>query len=114
MSAGSVKVLWVKDEFLALILSGYKTIEVRVGYNNIRRLAAGQYLLLNDRYLYRLVRVAIYPDFTSLLAHEDAAQIAPGLSPQALLAAMRSIYPQEKEALGAVALQLEPVSLILA
>jgi ASC-1-like (ASCH) protein len=108
------KVLWIKDDYLQQILAGDKTIEVRVGYSNIRQLQPGQYIRLNDRYLFRLTRVALYPDFAALLAHENAAQIAPGLTPETLLTAMRSIYPPEKEALGAVALQLEPVSSVLA
>ena len=29
------KTLWIKDEYLQLILAGRKTIEVRVGYSNI-------------------------------------------------------------------------------
>lgn len=114
MLAAPAKVLWIKDEYLQQILAGNKTIEVRVGYGNIVKLRAGQYVRLNDRYLFRLARVALYPDFVALLAHEDAAQIAPDLAPHALLAAMRSIYPPEKEALGAVALQLEAVPSVLA
>ncbi|MHB1355578.1 MAG: ASCH domain-containing protein [Anaerolineae bacterium] len=109
MLVDQVKVLWIKDEYLQQVLAGNKTIEVRVGYSNIRKLHVGQVVRLNDRYLFRLARVIIYPDFASLLAHEDPAQIAPGLAPEALLAAIRSIYPPEKEALGAVALQLEPI-----
>ena len=110
MFAEQVKVLWIKDEYLQQILAGNRTIEVRVGYGNIHKLKAGQLVRLNDRYLFRLARIALYPDFATLLAHEDVAQIAPDLPPEALLVAMRSIYPPEKEALGAVALQLEPVS----
>jgi ASC-1-like (ASCH) protein len=106
------KVLWIKDEYLSQILAGAKTIEVRVGYNNILKLKAGQYLCLNDRYPFRLVRITLYADFVALLEHEDAAQIAPGFTPDSLLAAMRTIYPPDKEALGAVALQLERVLLV--
>lgn len=104
-----VKVLWIKDEYLRQILAGNKTVEVRVGYSNIRKLYVGQVVRLNDRYLFRLTRISFYADFAALLAHEDPTQIAPDLAPEALLTAVRSIYPPEKEALGAVALQLEPV-----
>jgi ASC-1-like (ASCH) protein len=104
------KVLWIRDEFVQQILAGKKTIEVRVGYSNIRRLQAGQFVRVNDQYLFRLVRVTFYPDFVTLLAHEDPALIAPDLAPEGLLAAVRGIYPAEKEALGAVALELEVVS----
>jgi len=110
MLVEQAKTLWIRDEYLQLILAGKKTIEVRVGYSNIRKLMAGQVVRLNDLYLFRLARVAIYPDFITLLAHENPAQIAPDMTPEALLTAMRSIYPPEKEALGAVALELEAVS----
>jgi hypothetical protein len=42
-----------------------------------------------------------------LLAHEDAAAIAPGMLPERLPDALRAIYPPEKEALGAIALEIE-------
>lgn len=102
------KVLWIKDEYLAQILAGRKTIEVRVGYSNIRRLCAGDTLLLNNQHRFVLRRIAIYADFAALLAHEAAQAIAPDLAPESLLAAMRAVYPSDKEALGAVALELAP------
>jgi ASC-1-like (ASCH) protein len=104
------KTLWRKEAYLAQILAGRKTIEVRVGYENIRRLGAGDRLLLNGVHPYVIVRVALYPDFEALLAAEDAARIAPALPPGELLASMRRIYPPEKEALGAVALAITPES----
>jgi putative hydrolase of the HAD superfamily len=60
-------------------------------------------------------RIGRYADFEDLLAHEDPAAIAPDLVDSApaadprgaLLCALREIYPPEKEALGAIALELE-------
>jgi hypothetical protein len=43
-----------------------------------------------------------------LLASEDVARIAPDLGRDELLSALRSLYGPEKEALGAVALEIEP------
>lgn len=105
------KVLWIKDEPLQQILDGRKTVEVRAGYANIRKLQPGQLLRLNDRYLYRLRRITVYASFEELLAHENPASIAPDTPFEALLAELRAIYPPDKEALGAVALALEPASL---
>jgi ASC-1-like (ASCH) protein len=98
------KTLWIKDEYLQLILSGEKRVEVRVAYSNTSRLRAGDRLLLNDRHPYRIRRLAHYPDFEARCTTEDPVQIAPGLPAGEL----RAIYPPEKEALGAVALELEP------
>ncbi len=109
MSEPRVKVLWVKEEYLDQILAGRKTVEVRVGYSNITRLRAGDILHLNDRASARIRRVGRYRDFEDLLAHEDPRAIAPDLPPDHLLAAMRAIYPPDKEALGPVALELDDV-----
>jgi len=106
--AGRLKVLWVREPHLSQILAGRKTVEVRVGYDNIRRLQPGDWLKLNDRHLARVQRVGRYADFEELLEREDAKAIAPDLAPDALLAALRELYPPEKETLGAMALALAP------
>ena len=102
------KTLWIRDEYLALILEGRKTIEVRVAYTNIARLQPGDRLLLNDRYPFVIRRVARYADFDELLRFEDTARIAPDLAPDALLSALRSLYPPDKESLGVIALEIGP------
>jgi ASC-1-like (ASCH) protein len=102
------KTLWIKDEYLRLILAGHKTIEVRVGYSNITRLQVGDRLLLNDQHPFILRRIDRYASFEELLAHEDAASIAPDVPPGQLLEELRTIYPSGKEALGVVALEIEP------
>jgi putative hydrolase of the HAD superfamily len=106
--AGRLKVLWIREPYLSLILSGRKTVEVRVGYENIRRLLPGDQLKLNDRHLATIRRVGHYADFEELLAREDAKSIAPDLAPEALLGALQELYPPDKEALGAVALEVAP------
>jgi putative hydrolase of the HAD superfamily len=110
-SESKVKTLWVREPYLAQILAGRKTVEVRVGYANIRRLQAGDRLKLNDQHLVTIRRVAHYADFEELLAQEDPLAIAPDLPPHDLLATLRQIYPAEKEALGAVALEVAPPAL---
>lgn len=102
------KTLWIKEDYLHEILGGRKTVEVRVAYDNIARLCPGDRLLLNDRHPFRIRRAAHYADFEELMAHEDAAAIAPGWDAAALLQALRSLYPADKEALGVVALEIEP------
>lgn len=104
-----IKTLWIKDEYLQQILSGRKTVEVRVAYSNVARLEPGDILLLNDRHRYVIADIRFYSDFEALVAAEDPKAIAPSLAGrEALLAACRAIYPPEKEALGAVALEIQP------
>ena len=57
----------------------------------------------------RVCRIGRYADFSGLLASEDPATIAPDLTRDALLVALRLIYPPDKEALGVVALEIEPL-----
>ena len=99
--------LWVKDAYLDQLLSGHKAVEVRVGYRNILRLLPGDRLLLNGRHRAAIKRIGRYINFLELLDREDPAAIALNLTPGELLAALREIYPAEKESRGAVALELE-------
>ncbi len=103
------KTLWVREPYIFQILAGRKTVEVRVGYENIRRLQPGDMLKLNDEHAVTIRRIGRYADFEELLAREDPAAIAPDLAGDstALLDALRRIYPPEKEALGAVALEMD-------
>jgi ASC-1-like (ASCH) protein len=102
------KVLWIKDEYLDAILSGQKTVEVRVAYSNIRRLEVGDLLILNERYRFVIQRIGRYGSFFDLLASEDVTAIAPGMSLDDLLSVLQRLYPPEKEALGVVALEIAP------
>lgn len=102
------KTLWLRDEYMAQILNGSKTVEVRAAYSNIVRLQTGDRLLLNDRHPYLIRRVTPYGSLNELLAHEDPTTIAPDLSSEELLAALQTLYPPVKEALGIVAIEIEP------
>jgi phosphoglycerate dehydrogenase-like enzyme/ASC-1-like (ASCH) protein len=106
------KTLWIKDDFLQLILDGRKSIEVRVAYSNISRLQPGDQLLLNERYPYTIKRIGRYEDFAAMLEAEDAASIAPDMAADELLAHIRAIYPPEKEELGVVALEIAPAAVL--
>lgn len=100
------KTMWIREPYLSQILNGQKTVEVRVGYPNIQRLRPGDQLKLNDQHLVTIGHIGRYADFEELLAQEDPAAIAPDLPADELLMAMRQIYGPEKEALGAIALEL--------
>ncbi len=104
-----IKTLWVKEKYLQQILSGRKTVEVRVAYKNIDRLQPGDMLLLNEQHRYVINEIRRYPNFEALVAAEDPIAIAPELPDrESLLAACRAFYPPGIEALGTVALELRP------
>ncbi len=100
------KTLWIREPYLSQILDGRKTVEVRVGYDNLRRLEPGDRLKLNDQHLVTIRRISRYAGFEELVAHEDPSAIAPDLPAGELLPALRELYPPEKEVLGAVALEV--------
>jgi len=102
------KTLWIKDEYRQQILAGRKTVEIRVGYRNIARLEVGDRLLLNGQQAVIIRRIGRYANFEDLLAHEDGEAFAPDVPPEQRLAALRSIYPPDKEALGVIALEIAP------
>jgi ASC-1-like (ASCH) protein len=102
------KTLWIKDDYLAHILSGRKNVEIRIGYSNITRLQVGDCLLLNDRYPYTIERIDHYQNFEELLSNEDPSAIAPDMTAADLLNQLRKIYPAEKESLGVIALEILP------
>jgi phosphoglycerate dehydrogenase-like enzyme len=102
------KTLWIKEEYLQQIRDGRKTIEVRVGYSNISRLQAGDFLMLNDEDRYIIQRIGRYANFEAMLEQENPAAIAPDTPSDELLEQIRAIYPREKEELGVIALEIEP------
>jgi ASC-1-like (ASCH) protein len=102
----------LRKPYLKLIADGVKTVEVRVGYPKMRRIQAGHELTFvsgDDTVTTRVKRVTEYGSFEGLLDHEDAIAIGGDLgeSRDALLAAIREIYPPDKEKLGVLAIQIE-------
>ena len=104
------KTLWIKEVYLQNILAGRKTIEVRVAYSNIKRLQPGDKLLFNEQHPFTITRIGRYANFEELLQHESPAAIAPDIPPENLLTRIREIYPPEKEALGVIALVIQPAN----
>lgn len=102
--------LTIRKPYFDLIASGAKTIEVRVGYPKIRKINAGDTLRItcgDESLAARVTAVKEYESFEAMLEAEDSAAIGgPDMSHEQLVAAIRGIYPPEKEALGAFALHL--------
>ena len=93
---------------------GTKTVEVRVAYENMKRIRPGMEILFrsgDEECLTRVKGVRTYVSFEDLLDHEDLRAIGGDLgeSPDNLLQAIRDIYPPEKEALGVLAIEVERI-----
>ncbi|MFJ5675577.1 ASCH domain-containing protein [Streptomyces sp. NPDC093097] len=100
----------IRKPYFDLIATGTKTIEVRVGYGKIRKMAAGDTLRFtsgDDTLTTRITALHEYKSFEEMLDAEDNTAIGePGMTRDGLLAACRAIYPPEKEALGVFAIHV--------
>jgi ASC-1-like (ASCH) protein/ribosomal protein S18 acetylase RimI-like enzyme len=100
----------VKPRFLNQILSGKKTLEVRIGYDTINKIQKGERINLENHIDSRVVQVRDirrYKTFEEMLAVEPYNRIVPdSKSAQDVLFLLRQIYKPEKEKLGVVVLEL--------
>ncbi|AEW95615.1 MULTISPECIES: ASCH domain-containing protein [Streptomycetaceae] len=99
----------IRKPYFDLIKNGVKTVEVRVGYPGMRKIAAGQVLVFrsgDESCRTEVVKVVEYPSFEAMADAEDIAAIGGDMGRGELLAACRDIYPPEKEALGVLAIHL--------
>ena len=106
----NLAVLHLRRPFFDLVAAGTKTIEVRVAYPHRRDICAGQLIRFesdDDSVLTSVARVARYESFEELLDHEDPAAIGgPQRSRADLLATLRDLYDEAKEALGVLAIEI--------
>ena len=101
----------IKRPYYDAIMSNKKTLEVRVGYNSIKRLKAGQLLQLETGHTSGVVRIRsirIYDNFADMLATESWQQIVPqARDAEEALHLLRKIYPARKEHLGVHVIEIE-------
>ena len=98
--------------YFDLVAAGRKSIEVRVRYPHLADMAAGDTIRFrikgtDETCDVRVLRVTAYDDFGALLDGEGPAAVNPTASREQQLANIRGIYPPEKEALGALAIEIE-------
>ena len=107
----TVRKLRIKRPYFDAIMSGRKTLEVRVGYDNIKRLTAGELLQLETGHTSGVVRIKsirIYDNFADMLATEPWREIVPQVNDEATaLRLLREIYPAHKERLGVHVIEVE-------
>jgi len=99
-------------QYFDLVAAGTKTIEVRVKYPHLADLAAGDVIRFrikgtDESCDVKVKRVTEYSNFESLLDGEGPANVNPTAPRDQQLANIRAIYSPEKEALGALAIQIE-------
>jgi ASC-1-like (ASCH) protein len=105
----------VRKPYLKLIAEGTKTVEVRVGDPKVREIQVDQLLRFvagDHELLTRVRRIAQYASFRELVDQEDPRAIGGDLagSKTQVLAIIRSMYPPDRERLGAFAIEVECVA----
>ena len=100
----SMRKMRIKKPYFDGIMSGRKTLEVRIGYSSIKRLKEGQPLQLENGHAFGIVRIKsirIYDTFADMLATEPWREIVPqAKSKEEALRLLHKIYPPHKERLG--------------
>ncbi len=106
-----MKTMRVKRQYFNAIMAGTKPLEVRVGYDNIKKIKKGDHIRLECDRHHGIVKVAdirTYSTFAEMLRDEKAGHIAPD-DPARALAILRGIYPKDKEDLGVFVFQLDVI-----
>ncbi|WP_435241833.1 ASCH domain-containing protein [Streptomyces cucumeris] len=98
-------------QYFDLVAAGAKTIEVRVKYPHLAELAPGDTIRFHikgtdESCEVKVLRVAEYPTFEALLDGEGPARVNPAATRDQQLTNIRTIYGPEKEALGALAIEI--------
>ncbi|NJE13549.1 ASCH domain-containing protein [Thermococcus sp. LS2] len=90
--------LYVRDEYLEMIKSGKKRIEVRVAYPQIRDIKARDKILFNNLIPAEVISVKKYETFRQVLREEPIEKIFPD-SPsfEKALKRFHEMYPKWKE-----------------
>lgn len=99
----------IKREYYNLLDIGKKTLEVRVGYPDIKKVQKGDTITFFEysNTKFEVIRVKRYEDFPDMLDTEDSSKAIPGVTKYKALEIYQSIYPEEKEALGVYVFELQ-------
>jgi ASC-1-like (ASCH) protein/ribosomal protein S18 acetylase RimI-like enzyme len=115
MGDNVMRIMRLKQRFLDQVRKGEKTLEVRVGYPQIKSIRLGERIRLMSRTETQDVSVKgirDYAGFQDMLAHEKGERVVPGLRHDELLRLLQEIYPPSKEHLGVIVLEIEPVQIL--
>lgn len=109
-----VRTMRIKRPYYDAIVRGKKTLEVRVGYDSIRRYKEGDLVKLETSQVSCIIKfksIRTYKSFEDALAIEPWQKIMPHMPNEAAcLVGLREIYPPEKEALGVYVFEIELVN----
>lgn len=109
----TVRTMRIKRPYYSAIMSGEKTLEVRVGYDSIKRYRAGELIQLETSQVTGQVHikaVRVYESFNDAFAAEPWQRIVPDAASESIaLDKLKEIYPPDKELLGVYVFEVAPV-----
>lgn len=104
------KHVWrIKKEYFQQLKNGSKSLEIRVGYSQMKRVQKGDIITFENygRNEFDVLQVKIYSSFDDLLNKEGVDRVLPGMTHSRALKALQDIYPKDKERLGVYAFELK-------
>ena len=103
------KHVWrIKKEYFRQLKSGSKSLEIRVGYSQIKKVKQGDVITFENYGVneFDVLHVRVYDSFKRMLEVEGVNNVLPGMTFDGALRTLCNIYPKEKESLGVYAFQL--------
>ena len=104
------KHVWrIKKEYFRQLKSGEKSLEIRVGYSQIKKVHQGDTITFENYgpNEFAVKRVAVYDSFKRMLEVEDVDHVLPGMTFNGALRTLHEIYPKDKESLGVYVFELK-------
>ena len=94
-----VKEIYLKQEFLEMIKSGIKTLELRVAFPHFRNVSNGDQIIFrssNDEVKVKVTDIRNYKSLADVMKSEDISKLAPGV-PQGQIRHLAKRIFQEKD-----------------
>lgn len=101
--------LRIRGPLLGLIADGHKTLDVRVGYRNIKGVAVGDEIKLSSSDCALVVTVTAirrYQTFTEMARKENIEKILPNATMDQLIRALKDLFA-DNERLGVYVFEIE-------
>lgn len=104
------KHVWrIKKEYFRQLKNGEKSLEIRVGYPQIKKVHEGD-MITFENYgpnEFDVKRVSVYDSFKRMLEIEDVSRVLPGMTFDGALRTLQRIYPRDRETLGVYVFELK-------
>jgi ASC-1-like (ASCH) protein len=108
------KTIYLKHDFLEMIQSGRKVLELRVGFPDFQRLHENDEVVFRSNSHSSHVRIVAkrtYTEFEDVLEKEDVSKLAPGLSLDTIHQLAKKLFkPEEVDKYGLLVLEFELLS----